>query len=76
MLAAIKARGFSPADDNEADALAILLWAIETAGGVTTATLAMEPATTMPVAATTAAIALDRCIPPPNPPIAVSTHDT
>ena len=26
-----KARGFSPADDNEADAIAILLWAIETA---------------------------------------------
>lgn len=34
MLAAIKARGFAPADDNEADALAILLWAIETDGGV------------------------------------------
>ena len=28
------ARGFSPADDNEADALAILLWAIDTRGGV------------------------------------------
>ena len=27
MLAAARARGFSPADDNEADALAILLWA-------------------------------------------------
>ena len=34
MLAAIRARGFQPADDNEADALAILLWAVETAGGV------------------------------------------
>ena len=34
MIAAIRARGFSPADDNEADALAILLWAIETGGGV------------------------------------------
>ncbi len=27
-------RGFAPADDNEADAIAILLWAIETRGGV------------------------------------------
>ena len=34
MIAAACERGFSPADDNEADALAILLWAIETAGGV------------------------------------------
>lgn len=34
IIAAIRARGFRPADDNEADALAILLWAIETAGGV------------------------------------------
>lgn len=33
MVAAIQARGFSPADDNEADAIAILLWAIETRGG-------------------------------------------
>ena len=31
---AVRARGFSPADDNEADAIAILLWAIETQGGV------------------------------------------
>ena len=31
---AVRARGFDPADDNEADALAILLWAIETQGGV------------------------------------------
>ena len=31
---AVRARGFSPADDNEADAIAILLWAIETHGGV------------------------------------------
>ncbi|WP_413877126.1 hypothetical protein [Albidovulum sp.] len=34
MIAAARARGFSPADDNEADAIAILLWAIETNGGV------------------------------------------
>ena len=30
---AVRARGFSPADDNEADAIAILLWAINTKGG-------------------------------------------
>jgi hypothetical protein len=30
----VRARGFRPADDNEADAIAILLWAIETNGGV------------------------------------------
>jgi hypothetical protein len=34
MIAAARSRGFSPADDNEADAIAILLWAIETRGGV------------------------------------------
>ena len=34
VIAAIRARGFNPADDNEADALAILLWATETHGGV------------------------------------------
>ena len=34
MLAAARDRGFSPADDNEADAIAILLWALETRGGV------------------------------------------
>ncbi len=34
VLAAVRARGFSPADDNEADAIALLLWAIETAGGM------------------------------------------
>jgi hypothetical protein len=34
MMAAIAARGFTPADDNEADAIACLLWAIETRGGV------------------------------------------
>jgi hypothetical protein len=34
MIAAARARGFSPADDNEADAIAILFWAIETNGGV------------------------------------------
>jgi hypothetical protein len=27
MVAAIQARGFAPADDNEADAIALLLWA-------------------------------------------------
>jgi Holliday junction resolvasome RuvABC endonuclease subunit len=34
VIAAVQAKGFSPADDNEADAIAILLWAIETRGGV------------------------------------------
>ena len=34
MIAAVRAKGFRPADDNEADALALLLWAIETEGGV------------------------------------------
>ncbi len=34
MMEAARKRGFSPADDNEADAIAILLWAIETRGGV------------------------------------------
>jgi hypothetical protein len=34
VIAAVRARGFRPADDNEADAIAILLWAIETHGGV------------------------------------------
>jgi hypothetical protein len=34
VIEAVRARGFHPADDNEADALAILLWAIETRGGV------------------------------------------
>ena len=34
MIDAVQAHGFSPADDNEADAIAILLWAIETNGGV------------------------------------------
>ncbi|WP_084864181.1 crossover junction endodeoxyribonuclease RuvC [Salibaculum halophilum] len=34
MIAAARARGFSPADDNEADAMAILLWTLETKGGV------------------------------------------
>ena len=33
MIDAARALGFSPADDNEADAIAILLWAIETRGG-------------------------------------------
>ena len=31
---AVRQRGFAPADDNEADAIAILLWAVETRGGV------------------------------------------
>ena len=34
VIAAITKRGFAPGDDNEADALAILLWAVETRGGV------------------------------------------
>ena len=34
MLEAARDRGFSPADDNEADAIAILMWALETRGGV------------------------------------------
>ena len=34
VIAAMRVRSFSPADDNEADAIAILLWAIETRGGV------------------------------------------
>jgi Holliday junction resolvasome RuvABC endonuclease subunit len=34
MIDAARARGFSPADDNEADAIAILLWALETRGGL------------------------------------------
>lgn len=31
---AVRGRGFRPADDNEADAIAILLWALETKGGL------------------------------------------
>lgn len=34
VIAAVRARGFNPADDNEADAIAALLWAISTRGGV------------------------------------------
>ena len=34
MIAAARGRGYSPADDNEADAIALLLWALETNGGV------------------------------------------
>jgi hypothetical protein len=34
VVAAIRERGYRPADDNEADAIAILLWAVETRGGV------------------------------------------
>ncbi len=33
MIAAIRARGFRPTDDNEADAIALLLWATTAAGG-------------------------------------------
>ncbi|CAA7614985.1 crossover junction endodeoxyribonuclease RuvC [Magnetospirillum sp. SS-4] len=33
VIAAMQARGFNPEDDNEADALAILSWAIDTQGG-------------------------------------------
>jgi hypothetical protein len=34
MIDAGRARGFDPADDNEADAIALLMWAIETKGGI------------------------------------------
>ena len=34
VIAAMQARGFHPGDDNEADALALLLWAVETRGGL------------------------------------------
>lgn len=34
VMAAVRAKGFAPVDDNEADAIAILLWALETRGGV------------------------------------------
>jgi Holliday junction resolvasome RuvABC endonuclease subunit len=33
MVTAIQARGFRPADDNEADAIALLLWATDPTGG-------------------------------------------
>jgi len=33
MIAAMRARGFAPTDDNEADAIALLLWVIEGQGG-------------------------------------------
>lgn len=33
VIAAMQARGFHPADDNEADALALLLWATSSTGG-------------------------------------------
>ena len=33
VIAAVKGRGFTPVDDNEADAIAILLWAIDNYGG-------------------------------------------
>lgn len=34
VIAAMQARGYNPEDDNEADALAILTWAIDSQGGV------------------------------------------
>ncbi|NQV82598.1 MAG: hypothetical protein HQ494_02150 [Rhodospirillales bacterium] len=34
VIAAVEARGFAPADDNEADAIALLLWVMEFQGGV------------------------------------------
>jgi Holliday junction resolvasome RuvABC endonuclease subunit len=34
VIGAMRDRGFAPTDDNEADALALLLWAIDTDGGV------------------------------------------
>lgn len=34
VIIAMRERGFEPSDDNEADAIAILLWALETKGGV------------------------------------------
>ena len=34
VIAAMRAKGFNPEDDNEADALAILTWVIDTQGGV------------------------------------------
>lgn len=34
VIAAVREKGFAPADDNEADALAILLWSIENHGGL------------------------------------------
>jgi len=34
VMAAVRARGFQVNDDNEADAIAILLWSIETQGGI------------------------------------------
>jgi len=34
VIAAMRSKGFNPEDDNEADALAILTWAIDTEGGV------------------------------------------
>lgn len=33
MIAAAQSKGFQPSDDNEADAICLLIWAIETKGG-------------------------------------------
>jgi len=30
VIAAVQGRGYEPTDDNEADAIALLLWAVET----------------------------------------------
>jgi hypothetical protein len=35
VIATMRARGFAPADDNEADALALLLWATDDRSGQT-----------------------------------------
>ena len=35
MIAAVRGRGFEPADDNEADALAVLDWALAQSAGRT-----------------------------------------
>ena len=34
VIEAVRARGYRPADDNEADAITILLWAIDTQGSL------------------------------------------
>ena len=34
VIAAVSARGFGPTDDNEADAIALLLWAMDARAGV------------------------------------------
>jgi hypothetical protein len=34
VISALCGRGFNPTDDNEADALVVLIWALETRGGI------------------------------------------